>query len=139
METFVRSLPLLGRQMTTLVQRPPLAVNTNCTYTSETNLGATASAGAPASGCASYSGGDVWFTITVLAGGYVTVETNDNGGISDGGMAIYSGICSSLTLIECDDDDGAGAMKSITLIGPNSWNYIMGSSMGIWKRQQWYI
>jgi hypothetical protein len=31
-------------------------------------------------------------------------------------MTIYSGICSSLTVIECDDD-GPGLMPSITLVG----------------------
>ncbi|MDG1334229.1 MAG: T9SS type A sorting domain-containing protein [Crocinitomicaceae bacterium] len=95
---------------------PVLTVNTSCTYTGGTNATATASAGVPAPGCASYSGGDVWYQVTVPAGGALTVETA-TGVITDGGMAIYSGACSGLTLIECDDDDGPGAMSLITLTG----------------------
>lgn len=94
----------------------PLPVNTSCTYTNTTNASATASTGVPAPGCAFYSGGDVWFTVVVPAGGALTVETAA-GVVTDGGMAIYSGTCTSLTLIECDDDDGPGTMSSITLTG----------------------
>lgn len=94
----------------------PLAVNASCTFTPTTNASATGTAGVPAPGCASYSGGDVWFTVVVPASGDITVETNP-GVVTDGGMAIYSGTCASLTLIECDDDDGNGLMPSITLNG----------------------
>ena len=94
-----------------------LTVNTSCTYISGTNVGATASAGVPAPGCASYSGGDVWFTVTVPAGGAVTVTGDDNGGFTDGGMAIYSGSCGSLSLISCNDDSGPGLHPQITLTG----------------------
>lgn len=93
-----------------------LPVNASCSFTNSTNANATASAGVPAPGCASYSGGDVWFSVVVPASGSLTVETNP-GVITDGGMAIYSGTCSALTLIECDDDDGTGAMSLITLTG----------------------
>lgn len=46
----------------------PLTVGATCTFTQYTNAGATGSAGAPAPGCASYSGGDVWFSVVVPAG-----------------------------------------------------------------------
>jgi hypothetical protein len=94
----------------------PLTVNATCTYTNSTNASATASTGVPAPGCAFYNGGDVWFTITVPAGGSVTVETGA-GVMTDGGMAIYSGTCAALTLLQCDDDSGPGAMSAITLTG----------------------
>ncbi len=94
-----------------------LPVNAACTYTSSTNAGATATSGVTAPGCASYSGGDVWFTVVVPASGNISVDSN-TGGMTDSGMAIYSGTCGSLTLIECDDDDSAnGLMSSIDLSG----------------------
>lgn len=83
------------------------------------NVFATASSGAPAPGCASYSGGDVWYQVTVPASGSITVETNNNSSnITDTGMAVYSGTCGSLTLVECDDDDsGDGNFSLISLSG----------------------
>lgn len=94
----------------------PLTVNPTCVNTSGTNAGATDS-GIADPGCASYSGGDVWFTVTVPASGNVTVTTNDNGGFGDGGLAMYSGPCTALTLLDCDDDGGAGLFSSISLTG----------------------
>lgn len=88
-----------------------------CTFVTYTNENATASAGVPEPGCAFYSGGDVWFTITVPASGSVDIDMN-TGVITDAGMAIYSGTCGSLTRIECDDDDSPnGAMSFISLTG----------------------
>jgi len=96
---------------------PALTVAASCSYSTYTNASATASAGVPAPGCANYSGGDVWFTITVPASGDVTVDMN-TGVITDAGMAIYSGSCGSLTLVECDDDDSPnGLMSMIQLTG----------------------
>ncbi|HSD14856.1 MAG TPA: GEVED domain-containing protein [Flavobacterium sp.] len=94
-----------------------LTVNASCSYTTYTNASATASSGVPAPGCASYSGGDVWFKFVVPAGGTVTVDTQ-TGVMTDSGMAWYTGSCGSLTLLECDDDDSAnGNMSSITRTG----------------------
>lgn len=95
---------------------PVLTVGTSCTYSLGTNATATASVGVPAPGCASYSGGDVWYQVTVPTGGVLTVETA-TGVITDSGMAIYSGPCGALTLIQCDDDGGPGAMSSVTVSG----------------------
>lgn len=89
----------------------------NCSYTNYTTLGATDSVGPPAPGCASYNGGDVWFRVTVPASGILTIDTQ-TGGITDSGMAVYSGTCGALTLITCDDDSSAnGLMSSINLTG----------------------
>ncbi len=87
----------------------PLTVGTSCSYSTYTNAGATASTGVPAPGCANYSGGDVWFTATVPSSGRLVIDSN-TGVITDGGMAIYSGTCGSLTLIECDDDDSPNGL-----------------------------
>ena len=87
-----------------------------CTFQTFTNENATGSSGVPAPGCASYSGGDVWFRVVVPAGGALIFDTQ-SGVITDGGMAIYSGICGNLTLIQCDDDGGAGNMPKITAGG----------------------
>jgi hypothetical protein len=94
-----------------------ITVGASCTFTQYTNACATATAGAPAPGCASYSGGDVWFTATVPASGALSFDSN-TGVVLDGGMAVYSGTCGSLTLIDCDDDNSTnGAMPSLTLGG----------------------
>lgn len=94
-----------------------LTVGTNCVYANYTTENATPTSGVPAPGCASYNGGDVWFTATVPAGGALLFDTQ-TGFITDGGMAIYSGTCNALTLIACDDDASAnGLMPSITAGG----------------------
>lgn len=83
--------------------------NNICAFSNTySNIGATEETPAPpAPGCGNYLGGDVWFKFTVPASGHVIIDTK--GGslnpLDDLGMAIYSGTCGSLTLIECDDDD----------------------------------
>lgn len=94
----------------------PLTVNSGCIFSTYTNSGATNS-GIANPGCAFYSGGDVWFSVVVDFTGEVTIDTQ-TAGVLDSGMALYSGGCGSLTLIECDDDDSAnGLMSMITLTG----------------------
>lgn len=93
-----------------------LTPNASCTYTSYTNVNATDS-GIPDPSCSSYGGGDVWFSVTVPVSGEITVETSNNGGLSDTAMALYSGSCGSLTEIDCDDDSGSGTMSLINATG----------------------
>ncbi len=104
----------------------PLSVGISCNFNQYTNVGATGSVGPPAPGCSSFLGGDVWFSAIVPATGRLIIDTN-TGVITDGGMAIYSGNCGVLTLIECDDDDSAnGLMPLIDRSGltPGSTIYI---------------
>jgi len=90
--------------------------------TSGTNVSATSTTGSiPTPGCASYLGGDVWFSFVVPSSGTVTVDLQ-SGGITNSGMAFYSSsdnTCSgTFTLIECDDDDSPnGLMSLITRTG----------------------
>lgn len=100
-----------------------LTVGSTCTYVNSTNANATASAGVPAPGCASYTGADVWFTATVGSAGNLTVQTNQvAGGFADAGMAIYSGTCGSLTLVSCDDDNGPGNHSLLNIASPGLAN-----------------
>lgn len=93
-----------------------LPVNASCVTTSTTNLNATSSPGVPAPGCASYSGGDVWYSFVVPASGSVNIESFANS-LSDGGMALYTGACGALALLSCDDDSGSGLMPSLAASG----------------------
>jgi hypothetical protein len=88
----------------------------------------------PAPDCAFFQGGDVWYSVTVPASGNITLETNPDStsSITDTGLAVYSGTCSGLTLVECDDDDSAtGNFSLISLTGRtpgevlyvNVWEY----------------
>ena len=103
-----------------------LTVGSTCTFSQYTTIGATASAGAPAPGCANYAGGDVWFSVVVPSTGRLILDSQ-TGGITDGGMALYSGTCGALTLIECDDDDSANGLMSFidrTGLTPGSTVYV---------------
>ena len=94
-----------------------LTVGTTCVYTSGTTLNATITPGTPAPGCANFQGGDVWYSFVAPAGGSVIINTQA-GGMTDGGMALFGGAdCNTLTLIECDDDDGPGLMPMIVRSG----------------------
>ncbi|RTQ53357.1 T9SS type A sorting domain-containing protein [Hymenobacter gummosus] len=95
------------------------------------NINASASANIPAPGCASYSGGDVWYSVVVPATGTLTLETGAGSGsgtsITDTGMAAYSGTCGNLALIECDDDDSPNGLYSkldLTGLTPGSTIYV---------------
>ena len=106
----------------------PITPSASCNYTTFTNAFATASTCGtiPAPGCGGYSGGDVWFSVTVPASGSFTIDSQ-SGGMTDGAMAIYSGSpCGALTLIDCDDNSGAGNMPLINITGetPGATLYI---------------
>ncbi|CAM4078898.1 MULTISPECIES: hypothetical protein [Flavobacterium] len=104
-----------------------LPLNSTCAYTTYTNVSATASttpSTPPAPGCGSYSSGDVWFSILIPSNGQVTVDMQA-GTMTDSGMAWYTGTCSGLTLLECDDDDSTnGLMSYITRTGLTPGNTI---------------
>ena len=103
-----------------------LTPTVSCTYNTYTNLNATATSTTtggpiPVPGCGGYSGGDVWFQITVPPSGILIIDSQ-TGVILDSGMAMYSSsdnTCNGLfTLIECDDDDSPnGAMSYINRVG----------------------
>ncbi|MBK8847265.1 MAG: hypothetical protein IPO27_12270 [Bacteroidetes bacterium] len=101
-------------------------VNNSCSYGAFTNSCATNTTTPGSPGCASYNGADVWYKATVPASGKINFDSNI-GTITDGGMAVYSGPCSALTLISCDDDASLnGAMPAINISGqiPGSVVYI---------------
>ena len=126
-----------------------IALTAGATFATSTvevgsNGAATTSSGAPDPGCASYNGGDVWYTVVVPASGSITVETNNSPGsaITDTGLALYSGTCGgTFTLIECDDDDSDdGNFSKIALtnrpagetIFIRAWEY-GGDAIGTFK------
>lgn len=103
-----------------------LPVAATCTYQTFTTLNSTPSTGYPAPGCALFQGDDVWFEFVVPAGGAVIINSIQ-GGITDAGMALYSGNCNTMVLVECDDDDSEnGLMPLINRTGltPGSTMYI---------------
>jgi hypothetical protein len=111
-----------------------VGTNVNNIPITTTNVSATNS-NPPAPGCAAFTGGDVWFTVTVPASGSVTLETNALSGsaVTDTGMAVYSGTCGALTLLACDDDsstNGNFSLISLNGLNPgqvlyvNAWEYL---------------
>ncbi|WP_298303552.1 hypothetical protein [Flavobacterium sp.] len=115
--SFILNCPLTPPTNDDCLNAIPLTVNAVCSYATYTNAGATASSGAPAPGCSSYSGGDVWFTAVVPSNGILIIDTQ-TGVITDGGMEVYSGSCGTLTVLGCDDDSSLnGAMPNLTLTG----------------------
>jgi hypothetical protein len=86
--------------------------------TTGTNVGATSTTGIPAPGCSTYSGGDVWFTFVAPATGGINIETTA-GSMNDNAIALYSATAcaGTFTLIECDNNGGAGNMGAIFRTG----------------------
>jgi hypothetical protein len=94
---------------------PPVALTGNCSYVTGTNVGATSTPNVPAPGCSQYNGGDVWYSFVVPASGSITVQTDSISGspITDTALALYSGACGSLTLLDCDDDSSPNGNFSL--------------------------
>ncbi|MCX6232598.1 MAG: T9SS type A sorting domain-containing protein [Bacteroidetes bacterium] len=97
---------------------PPPPLNDECsgaiiitptstnTYTTYDNLNSTVSSVPPPS-CATPISGDVWFAVMVSSSGHLIFDAV-TGSMTDGGMAIYSGGCGSLSLIACNDNKSTG-------------------------------
>jgi hypothetical protein len=79
-----------------------------------TNVGTTDSA-ETTSACGIYSGGDVWYQVTVPASGNITIETATNGTTFDTVLAVFSGTCGSLTEVDCSDDATGGVYSLVSL------------------------
>jgi hypothetical protein len=76
-----------------------------------TNLAATLSANTPIPTCGAFnfatSAKDVWYSVVVPASGTLTIETSTNSSAAPGidtVIAVYSGDCSTLVEVGCDDD-----------------------------------
>ena len=94
-----------------------LNVNTSCSFQTFSTSGATNTTAVTAPSCGSYVGGDVWFSAMVPSNGIVRIDTNSNT-ITDGSMAVYTGNCGSLTLLQCDTDSSTnGLMPYLNLTG----------------------
>ncbi len=91
--------------------------STTCSNVITASNIAASDSGVPAPSCAYYQGGDIWFKVVVPASGHVEMETVNVGGFSDSGMAYYTGSCSNLTEVDCNDDGGSGLMSRLVADG----------------------
>lgn len=98
-----------------------LPVGATCTNTTVNTVGATISAGLPATNvCGGASSADVWYTVVVPASGSLTVTTSALAGSSttDTVLDLYSGSCTALVSAGCNDDIGGGNnFSSVTANG----------------------
>jgi len=83
------------------------------------NLNASNSNTSPQPNCGNYNGGDIWYKLIMPASGNVEIEMSRIGNFQDGAMAIYSGSCENLSIINCDDNSnsnqGTNYMPHISL------------------------
>lgn len=106
-----------------------LSVGASCTPVTYSNSGATSTSGPPTPGCGSFGAGsrDVWFTFTAPASGFAAFRTTA-GTLANTAMALYrAASCSApMTLIECDDNNGAGAASFLAFsdLIPGTTHYL---------------
>lgn len=110
---------------------PPPPANDNCsgaldissaTLTGST-LGATQSQ--PASICNGFAGSandDIWYQFTPATSGTVLVTMDGNPGF-DGVLEVFSGLCGSLTSLDCSDTSQQGGTEQISLSVTAGTNY----------------
>jgi hypothetical protein len=85
---------------------PVAGTNVGATNSNETN---------PA--CASFNGGDVWYSAVVPTSGSLTFEVNGGtGDLTDTGGAVYSGSCGSLVLISCNDSSSSNGDHPLIIV-----------------------
>lgn len=91
-----------------------------------TNSGASLSPELPIPSCGNnlftVFGKDVWYTVPVPASGSITIQTTGStqpaiGVLTNTVMQIYTGDCSELTPVACDDDGGEDNFAILTLSG----------------------
>lgn len=129
---------------------PPPPANDNCanptpltvggTFNAQaitaTNVGATADG--TAQSCQVNATNNVWYSVVVPASGTLKIETNSVSGstFTDSVINVFSGVCGSLTVVACDDDnsaDGNFSLVSLTGQTPGAtllvsvWRYSLGA------------
>jgi hypothetical protein len=98
----------------------PLAASTVCGPKSTGSIGTYTNSGVANPGCGNYQGGDVWYTLIIPTSGNIDIEGKSvSGGVSDIAVAAYTApSCGgSKTLINCNDNGGAGNMPYMSLTG----------------------
>ncbi len=97
-----------------------LYVNSECVNTPASNIGATLSTPAPMGWCPNNNHKDVWFKFTMpdVPDPVVTIRTT-GGTLTDAVMEIYSGDCSNLTYVTCEDDNTSGNGSPMPVISLN--------------------
>ncbi|MEM6343102.1 MAG: T9SS type A sorting domain-containing protein [Bacteroidota bacterium] len=92
----------------------PITVGASCVYQNFTNLNATDSGDASPS-CGFYSGADVWFSLVVPASGQLVID-QDDAGLNNTAMAVYTGSCGGLFSYACDRNSSPnGSMPQIVI------------------------
>ncbi|MFZ1705145.1 MAG: M12 family metallo-peptidase [Saprospiraceae bacterium] len=90
----------------------------NCSFSTFSILNTTISGVTPGFTCGNPGlGYDVWFSVVVPSSGNIVIETGQIvGGLSDMLVQVYTGNCTGLIQIGCDDNSGTGnhAMVSLT-------------------------
>ncbi len=97
-----------------------LTVGATCSNTLVTFDGTATDSGILAPVCANYTGGDLWYSLTMPASGAVSIKaSNDDGSITNVGMSIYSGSdCGSLKELLCAFNNGVGAYPEANISQP---------------------
>lgn len=80
---------------------------------------------------------DVWFTVTVPASGSITIETasSEESGfaiVTDSVLQVYSGDCTALIAIECNDNDGTDNYSIVSLLGRPPGEVLYIRAFGTW-------
>ena len=93
--------------------------NNVCQYDTCTNVNATTTLGVVPPGCGGSISEDVWYKVVVPSSGKLVIDANPvSGSFNDGAMAVYSGSCTSLSLVDCNDDfNGSANMPHLSLNG----------------------
>ncbi len=89
----------------------PLELGASCDYQIFSNEEVITS-GVASPGCDNFQGNDLWFEVIVPESGSFIARGSEID-FSNAGMALYTGECGNLTLIECDEDSGSGQMPRI--------------------------
>ncbi|MEF9480006.1 T9SS type A sorting domain-containing protein [Chryseobacterium sp. 1B4] len=108
----------------------PLTVGTDFASgaLTSTNLNATTDGSLPA--CSPQAADNVWFTVVVPASGSLTIRTGWGGSLFyNSVLTVYSGNCSALTEIGCNDDYNSGfSLVSLSGQTPGTTLYV-----SVWK------
>ncbi len=94
--------------------------DTNCSAPTLIDNTSVDDSGIASPNCANYAGGDLWLSIVVPISGTVSIATSSQAGslVNNTGLAIYSGDCNNLSLIECNDNARPGTgFSQIDLTG----------------------